>query len=61
MDLWERGLHPGLAGYAEAEGAAREVRDIRLGDEEDKQKSLRYYSTVLLGNRRQVVRQSNDR
>ena len=28
MDLWERGLHAGLVGDAEAEGAAREGIDV---------------------------------
>ena len=29
MDLWKRGLHAGLAGDTEAEGADREGRDPR--------------------------------
>ena len=33
MDLWERGLHAGLVGDAEAEGAAREGRDASGGEE----------------------------
>ena len=36
MDLWERGLHVGLIGDAEAEGDARERRAASGGDEEDK-------------------------
>ena len=35
IDLWERGLHAGLAGDAEAEGDAREDRAASGGDEED--------------------------
>ena len=34
MDLWERGLHVGLVGDAEEEGAAREGRVASGGDEE---------------------------
>ena len=35
MDLWERGLHSGLVGDTEAEGAAREDRAASGGEEED--------------------------
>ena len=35
MDLWERGLHSGLVGDDEAEGATREGRAARRGEEED--------------------------
>ena len=35
MELWERGLHAGLVGDAEAEGAAREDRDASGVEEED--------------------------
>ena len=35
MDLWERDLHAGLVGDAEAEGKAREVRSASGGEEED--------------------------
>ena len=34
MDLWERGLHAGLVGDAEVEGAARECR-AAIGEEEE--------------------------
>ena len=34
MVLWERGLHTGLVGEAEAEGDAREVRAASDGEEE---------------------------
>ena len=34
MDLWERGLHSGLVGDAEAEGAVREGR-ADSGEEEE--------------------------
>ena len=33
MDLWESGLHAGLVGYSEAEGAAREGRAASGGEE----------------------------
>ena len=33
MDLWERGLHAGLVGAAEAEGANREGRAASSGEE----------------------------
>ena len=35
MDLWERGIHAGLLGDAEVEGASREVRAASGGEEED--------------------------
>ena len=35
MDLWERGIHAGLVGDAEAEGAARKDRATRRGEEDD--------------------------
>ena len=35
MYLWERGLHAGLIGDADAEGAVREGRAARRGEEED--------------------------
>ena len=35
MDLWDRGIYTGLVGDAEAEGAAREGRAARGGDEEE--------------------------
>ena len=35
MDLWERDIHVGLVGDAEAEGAAREGTAASGGEEED--------------------------
>ena len=35
MDLWARGIHVGLVGDVEAEGAAREGRAISVREEED--------------------------
>ena len=55
MDLRDRGLHTGLVGDAEAEGAAREDRDNGEGEEEEKQISWIYQSTVLLSKLRQAV------
>ena len=61
MDLWERGLHAGLVGDAEAEGAAREGRDASGGDEEEEEVSRSDHDTVLSGYLRQAVRQATAR
>ena len=61
MELLERGLHTGLAGDAEAEGAVREVRAAYGVDEEDKDTSRRYHDTVLSVKLGQVVRWSTAR
>ena len=50
MDLWERGLHVGLVGDAEAEGASMEDRDASGGKEENKGAEGSYHDTVLSGN-----------
>ena len=55
MDLWYRGLHTGIVGGTEAEGANREGSAAIGGEEEDTQKSCSYHSTVLEGNLRQAV------
>ena len=47
MDLWERGLHTDLVGYAEAEGAAREGRLAREGEEEEDVPSKKFHRMVL--------------
>ena len=47
MDLWERVLHVGLVGGAEAEGAAREGRTARAGEEEYEAVARNYHNTVL--------------
>ena len=49
MDLWERGIHAGLVGDAEAEGAAREGRAASGVEEEDAAAFWIYHATVLSG------------
>ena len=61
MDLWGRGLHTGLAGDYEAEGAARGGRAASGGEEEYKAISQSYHDMVLSGNPRQAVRWATDR
>ena len=61
MDLWERGLHAGLVGDAEAEGAAREVRAASGGEEEDDVVARGFRETVLSVKLRQAVHRATDR
>ena len=61
MDLWERGLHVGLLGDAEAEGAAREGRAASGGEEEDKAIARSYHDTVMSGKLWQAVRRATNR
>ena len=61
MDLWERGMHVGLVGGAEVEGAAREGRGASGGKEEDESVARVYHDTVLSGKLQQAVRQATDR
>ena len=61
MGLWERGIHPGLMGDVEAEGAAREGRSSNGVEEENKAVLRSYHSTVLLGKLRQSVQRATDR
>ena len=61
MDLWDRGLHTGLVGYAEAEGAAREGRDSNFGEYKDEALYWTYHDTVFSGKIRQAVRWATDR
>ena len=61
MDLWERGLHAGLVGDAEVEGAAREGRATSGGEEEDEAVARSYDYTVLNGKLMQAVRWETDR
>ena len=49
MDLWERGLHMGLVGNAEAEGASREGRSISDRKEEEEAVAQSYHDTVFSG------------
>ena len=60
MELWEKGLHTGLVGDAEAEGNVREARSACGGEEED-ENTRSYHNTVLLGNMRQAVCWATDR
>ena len=55
MDLWDRGLHAGLVGDTELEGAAREGRACSRRDEEDNTVSISYHGMVLLSKIRQAV------
>ena len=61
IDLWERGLHAGLVGDADAEGAVREGRASSGGEEEDEALARSYHDTVLSGKICQAVRQATDR
>ena len=61
MDLWERGLHAGLVGDSEAEGAAREGRAASCGEEEEELVARSYHDTVLSGKIRQAVRRVTNR
>ena len=61
MELWERGLHTGLVGDAEAEEVAREVRSASGVEEEDEAVARIYHDTVFSGELRQAVRQATDR
>ena len=47
MDLWYRGLHMGLVGYAEAEGGTREGRAASGGEGGEEAKSRIYHDTVF--------------
>ena len=49
MDLWERGLHAGLVGDSEEEGAAREGRAASGDEEEDEAVARSIHNTVLSG------------
>ena len=55
MDLWERGQHAGLVGYAEAEGAAQEGRAASRSKEEDEAVAQSYHKTVLSGKLRAMA------
>ena len=61
MDLWERGLHAGLVGDADVEGASREGRAASGGDEEYEAVELSLYETVLSAKLRLAVRRATDR
>ena len=55
MDLWERGLHAGLLGDAEAEGDAREGRAASGEEEENEAVSQSFHEIFLSGKLRQSV------
>ena len=61
MDLWERGLHAGLVGDAEAEGAAREGRAASGVEDEDETVAQSYHDTVLSGKLNQAVHWATNR
>ena len=61
MDLWDRGLHAGLVGGAEAEVAAREGRATSSGKEGDDAMAQSYHNTVFSGKLRQAVRRATNR
>ena len=61
MELWERGIHAGLVGDAEAEGDTREVRVASGGEEEDEAVDRSYHDTVFSGKLQQAVRRATDR
>ena len=61
VDLWERGLHAGLVGNDEAEGAAREGRATSRGEEEEEAVDWSYHNTVLSDKLRKVVCRATDR
>ena len=59
MDLWERGLHAGLVGDAEAEDAAKVGRAAFIGEEEEDAVARSFHETVLSGKLQQAVCQGN--
>ena len=61
MDPWNIGLHAGLVGDAEAEGAAREGRATRGGDEEDEVVARIYHDMCLSSKIRKAVPQATYR
>ena len=61
MDLWERGIHAGLGGDANAEGAAREGRAASGREEEDEAVARIYHDTVFSGKLWQAVHRATNR
>ena len=49
MEILDKGMHAGLVGDSEAEGAAREVRAASFGKEEDDAVARSYHDTVFSG------------
>ena len=56
IDLWDRGLHAGLVGDTEAEGASREGRASSGGEEEEEAVSWSKHDMVFSGKLRQAIR-----
>ena len=61
MDLWERGLHAGLVGDAEAEDAAKVGRAGSGVEEEEEVVARSFHKTVLSDKLRQSVRWATGR
>ena len=61
MDIWDRGIHTGMVGGAESEGATREVRAASGREEEYEAVARSYHDTVLSGKLRQAVRWETDK
>ena len=61
MELLKSGLHAGLVGDANAEGAVREGRSAPRKEEEEEAVSQIYHDTVLSGKLRQAVRRATNR
>ena len=61
MDLWERGMHAGMVGDAEAEGSAQEDRAASRCKEEYEALAQSYHDTVLSGKLQQAIRRATDR
>ena len=55
IDLWNRGIHAGLVGGAEAEGATWEGRDASGREKEYEAVAQSYHETVLSGKLRQAT------
>ena len=61
VDLWERGLHAGMLGDAETEGAVREGRAASGEEGGGESVSQSYHDTVLLGKLLQAFRRATDK
>ena len=61
MDHWERGIHAGLVGEAEAEGADMEGRVTSGGEKYDETVARSFHDTVLLVHLRHAFRWATNR
>ena len=61
MNPWDRGLHAGLMGDAEAGGASREGRAASGREEEEEAVARSYHNTVMYGKLRQAIRRATNR